>query len=402
MHSEQRMLARSWSVHEPDWPDTVPGEWPSDVVVHLLGKLTDAVFSFLGPATNALACCGVQQVVVMIDDDRGRRLLPQFHASIKVHLVPKEQASWRVWRCLVDTLTDVVVQLRPSAVHVHGAISAFAAARLLRRQSDLRVKAFFSPHSSKFLGRSGTMGTPLAHVLRQVYGGRAPTLIANTPWEARSLALAGHGTVELVECPVADPFFAVHRREWARPRVLTGGYPESTAAADRYAQLSVLIAHGRNAPAFEWIGGASAAATQRLHAAAVNLIDARSAAERARCMAVGWVYVAPITTRGFALNVAEAMAAGLPCVAIDSPAHRDLIEDGRTGFLCRDHHDLARRVGQLLDGRTLRRDVGEAAQRHARGRFSERRFRTLALAAYGDIGLTQRHRDAALTGATSA
>lgn len=393
MHSEQRMLARSWSVHEPDWPDTVPSEWPSQVVVHLLGRLTDAVFSFLGPATHALACCGVQQVVVMIDDERGRRSLPQFHPSIKVHLVDEDGTSWRTWRRLVDMLADVVVQEKPSAVHVHGAISAFAAARLLRRHADPTVKAFFSPHSSKFLGRSGTLGTPLARVLRQVYGGRAPTLIANAPWEARALALAGHTAVELVECPVADPFFAVHRREWARPRVLTGGSPDDATAADRFAQLAVLIAHGRNAPAFEWIGAASPAATQRLQAAAVNLIDARSAAERARCMAVGWVYVAPTTTRGFPLNVAEAMAAGLPCVVIDSPAHRDLIEDGRTGFLCPDHHALAQRVGQLLDARSLRREMGEAAQRHARSRFSERRFRTLALAAYGDIGLTQERRD---------
>lgn len=396
MHAEPHIFRRAKTAHAPHPPDTLPGPLSSDVVVHLLGKLTDAVFSFLGPATKALASCGVQQFVVMIDDERCRGLLPQFDATITLHLVPRERASWRTWRTLADTFSDVVARVRPTAVHVHGAISAFAAARLLRRQSDQTIRSFFSPHSSKFLGRSGTMGTPLVHALRQMYRQRPPTLIANTQWEARSLALVGDSAIELVECPVPDPFFAVHRREWARPRLLTSGYAESAAAADGFAQLAVLIAHGRNAPVLEWIGSATRASVQRLHAAAVQMIETQNAAERARCMAAGWIYVAPAATRGFPLNVAEAMAAGLPCVVIDTPAHRDLIEHGRTGFLYKDHHELVQRVGQLLDARRLRLDMGKAAQLHARSRFSERRFQALVLAAYGAIRLAQPHHDLAV------
>ena len=391
MRAEHQPCKRKRPANEPHPPDTLPGPLSSDVVVHLLGKLTDAVFSFLGPATKALAACGVQQVVVMFDDERSRRLRPQFDAAIKLHLVPKEAVSWRGWRALVDVFSDVVAQVAPTAIHVHGAISAFAASRLLRQQIDPTIRSFFSPHSSKFLGRSGTMGTPLVHALRQMYGQQAPTLIANAQWEARSLALAGNSAVNLVECPVPDAFFAVRRREWARPRVLTSGYPESAVAADRYAQLAVLIVHGRNAPVLEWIGGATRASIQRLQAADVQMIDAQNASERARCMAAGWMYVAPVATRGFPLNVAEAMAAGLPCVAIDTPAHRDLIEHGRTGFLYRDYHELAQRIGQLLDARKLRLEMGKAAQRHARSRFSERRFQALVLAAYGAIRLEQPH-----------
>ncbi len=34
-------------------------------MVHLVGRLTDEVFSFLGPATEALAGSGLAQTVVM-------------------------------------------------------------------------------------------------------------------------------------------------------------------------------------------------------------------------------------------------------------------------------------------------------------------------------------------------
>jgi hypothetical protein len=392
MHSDKRLTAAVWAPSESGLAGSASSP---ESVVHLLGKLTDAVFSFLGPATEALAGCGVEQVVVMIDDDQCRRYMPLFHPSIKLHVLPDRGMPWRTWRSLLRTFTEVVEQVQPAAVHVHGAISAFTAARLLRRPGTRAVESFFSPHGSKLLGRTGQMGTSLVRALRRVYGRNAPTLIANVPYEARSLARSNRCVVTLVECPVPDTFFGIDRRESARARVLTSGYGRSGAAADRYAQLAVLLAHRPEAPAFEWIGGASEPSIQRLQAAEVRLSAAGSTAERASRMVGAWIFVAPASKRGFPLHVAEAMAAGLPCVTIDNPANRDLIEDGRTGFLCRDHREFVLRIEQLLDSEPLRRTIGEAAQGHARNRFSVRRFRTSVLAAYRHIGLVMPHRTAA-------
>jgi glycosyltransferase involved in cell wall biosynthesis len=392
MQSEKRLPVAIWAPSEPGFADSASSPEP---VVHLLGKLTDAVFSFLGPATEALAGCGVEQVVVMIDDDQCRRYTPQFHPSIKLRVLPERGTPWRTWRSLLRTYAEVVEQVQPAAVHVHGAISAFTAARLLRQPGTPAVDSFFSPHGSKFLGRTGQMGTSLVRALRRVYGRNAPTLIANVPYEARSLARANRSVVTLVECPVSDTFFGIDRCESMRPRVLTSGYARSRVAADRYAQLAVLLAHRPQALVFEWIGGASESSLQRLQAAEVQLSAAGSAAERASRMVGAWIFLAPASKRGFPLHVAEAMAAGLPCVTIDNPANRDLIEDGRTGFLCRDHRDFLFRIEQLLDSEPLRRTIGEAAQSHARERFSARRFRASILAAYRHIGLVSLRRVAA-------
>lgn len=45
----------------------------------------------------------------------------------------------------------------------------------------------------------------------------------------------------------------------------------------------------------------------------------------------------------------EAMAAGLPIVASDIPAHRDLLEDGVTGLLCRDRNEMTSALMKLGD-----------------------------------------------------
>ena len=69
---------------EPPWPDARVGK-----VVHVVGQVTDEVFSFLGPATGTLARSGFEQAVVMIDDARYRHHLPNLHESAELLLTPK-------------------------------------------------------------------------------------------------------------------------------------------------------------------------------------------------------------------------------------------------------------------------------------------------------------------------
>ena len=57
----------------------------------------------------------------------------------------------------------------------------------------------------------------------------------------------------------------------------------------------------------------------------------------------------------------EAMAAGLPILATDLPAHRDLLADGRTGCLVRTRDELVRML-DLLDDPQENLRIGKAAQ----------------------------------------
>ncbi len=87
-------------------------------------------------------------------------------------------------------------------------------------------------------------------------------------------------------------------------------------------------------------------------------------------LAAADVFVYPSPWEGSPNAVIEAMAAGLPAVVSDIPAHREIIEHGRTGFLVADSASMARYVDLLAGDDRLRRDVGARAREHVRERYS--------------------------------
>ena len=80
------------------------------------------------------------------------------------------------------------------------------------------------------------------------------------------------------------------------------------------------------------------------------------------------VYVHSATYEPFGLVFLEAMAAGLPCVTLDGKGNRDVIEDGRTGFLLEtdDPVAFAGRIIELAADREHYRELSGNARRGAR------------------------------------
>jgi len=87
-------------------------------------------------------------------------------------------------------------------------------------------------------------------------------------------------------------------------------------------------------------------------------------------LAAADVFVLPSRAEGMPNALLEAMAAGLPCVVSDIPAHRSIVADRGTGFLVTDPSGLADVLAQLSSDPGLRRRVGRWAQVHVRARFS--------------------------------
>lgn len=112
------------------------------------------------------------------------------------------------------------------------------------------------------------------------------------------------------------------------------------------------------------------------------------------CYAGADVFVFPSVKETQGIVILEAMAAGLPVVARDAFGTRDVIDEGRDGFLCRGgEEDFARLVARLIKDPVLRREMGRAARRKAE-RLSARAMARRLAAVYeellgggkGDIG----------------
>ncbi|MFA5529519.1 MAG: glycosyltransferase family 4 protein [Thiohalomonadaceae bacterium] len=83
-------------------------------------------------------------------------------------------------------------------------------------------------------------------------------------------------------------------------------------------------------------------------------------------------FVLASRSEGLSCSIAEAMAAGLPCIVTDVGGNRELVIDGTTGFLVpsEDVTALAQRMRHLADDRERAQRLGEAARQRAEAHFS--------------------------------
>jgi glycosyltransferase involved in cell wall biosynthesis len=93
--------------------------------------------------------------------------------------------------------------------------------------------------------------------------------------------------------------------------------------------------------------------------------------ERRNLLKKTWVLVNPSVREGFGLNIIEANALGVPCIAYDVNGLRDSIRNGETGFLVTsgDIQALAERLTELLEDEKLKNKFSENALEYSR-RFS--------------------------------
>lgn len=90
--------------------------------------------------------------------------------------------------------------------------------------------------------------------------------------------------------------------------------------------------------------------------------------ERRELVKRAWVLVNPSVREGFGLNVIEANALGVPCVAYDVCGLRDSIRNGETGLLVKscDTQALAEGLFKVLEDEGLRRRLSEDALEYSR------------------------------------
>ncbi len=350
-------------------------------VVHLVGVVTDPVFSLLGPMTDVQAELGVEQTVILVDEPSQRHLLPRFHPSIRLVLLPDGAGPLRRSGQSLRAVLNAVNAQPTGAVHLHGFIPSLVGS-YASRFYGLSQTLYFSPHGSRLLQPISAVSAVTARMFKSLVRLSDQRTIANSAFDASALERVTSEKIQIVESPVDAVYFDATRHEARRPLLITGSRKRNHEDAAMFAQLAVLLSEESLQVSCNWLGTADADSLARLSAANVQVFDTTDAAERASRLSSAWVYVSFGGDLGFPLYLAEAMAAGLPCVVWDTPYHRDVIEDGRTGFCCSSYPQLLACVARLIDSPKDRHRFGSAARAEAHRRFDGKTFRDAFLAAY--------------------
>lgn len=345
-------------------------------MVHVATYVTDEVFTFLGPATASMAARGRPQRVIAFDEPATRAVLGRFGPQVELRLVSVHGGAVARWLRLRATIKAVLRERPPAAaLHLHGFVAG-ALGMSVRRGPLTRVPVYFSPHSSRLLGHVRMLGKLSLALVGALGRGERPSPIANLGTDFSQLETLTDSKVSLVESPVAARFFSLPRAESPQPTIVAGNQmtPVDDDALDTFVRCVVLLPDTETKPEFVWLGGTSREQRVRLKAANVRIIEPDDEPGRLRLLSRAWIYVAPAGGRGVPFGLVQAMAAGLPCVAADTPFHRDVMAHLRTGALFGTPAQALALIAQLLDSPQLRASLGAAARREAQRRFDDAGF----------------------------
>lgn len=96
------------------------------------------------------------------------------------------------------------------------------------------------------------------------------------------------------------------------------------------------------------------------------------------------IFALPSFGEAFGISLLEAMACGVPGVALSRWGVRELVQDGETGFLARDAAEFGSRLEQLGRDAGLRERLGQAAKQRAES-FSWRAVTEQTVAFYREL-----------------
>lgn len=97
----------------------------------------------------------------------------------------------------------------------------------------------------------------------------------------------------------------------------------------------------------------------------------------------------PSYREGVPRAVMEAAATGLPTIAFDVPGVREVVEEGRTGYLVPDINieEMGSRVLELLENKELRLELGKNAAELAKNAFDIKAVQKAYLNVYRELGV---------------
>ncbi|HUQ76743.1 MAG TPA: glycosyltransferase [Burkholderiales bacterium] len=344
-------------------------------VLHVAG---DGVADSFDGTVRAVAQIGLHQMLIPLNAS-----LPGRSAQ-RLEIRPMQWPSRLLARIrtLEDELAALACERSLYGLHLHGAMACLLGSRALRAialkaGAPLKTRVLFSPHLANLSPWTGALvGRLLKAELTPLHSG----VVIALPGEAHMLSRLLGRSAEILP-PAVDPAFFQVSRAAGGPAVFAGG--NGIEAVQGVSRLAVLLNGRQDRVPMAWLGPVSRPGRSQLEAAGIKVFDAEDDAGNARLLSGATAYL-HLSQRGRQLGaLAQAMAAGVPCLASDTLGHRALIRHGDTGFICAGDLDFMEKLIMLLRDAEERERIGQAARAEAGRAFTQRHFDTAVLRAYG-------------------
>jgi phosphatidylinositol alpha 1,6-mannosyltransferase len=311
---------------------------------------------------------------------------PAFEPEGELVPVPSVQlpirGEFRLALGLAPHLREDVRRFAPDLMHVATPDILDTRAQTLAKQLGVPVVASMHTRFESYFSYYGIgWARPLAEAHLKRFYRRSDHVLAPTPGLVAEMArLRGDDRVSLWSRGVDRELFDPRRRdeEWRRAH----GWPDEDVVLLFFGRLVVekgvedfvrvalrLRENGvRFRPLIVGAGPARDAFAPLEDAVFTGHLDGP---DLARAVASADILLHPSRTEAFGNVVLEAMASGLPVVCADADSARALVDDGRTGFLCRadDPDQFVSVIAALVRNGDRGRGIGTAA-RNATGRYT--------------------------------
>jgi hypothetical protein len=153
----------STGFHDSEFSRVFGHDAPPRGVLHIVGRLTEAVFHMLGPTCAALRAEGRPQAVLLIDDATGRRLVETLDPAIAIHFVEDAGNPVQRWFRMGRRVQGMVNAGRWEAVHLHGLMPllVWCGCSGPTKISGMMLNGTMPPRKAlPYLPRSSTAGPP--------------------------------------------------------------------------------------------------------------------------------------------------------------------------------------------------------------------------------------------------
>lgn len=346
------------------------------LTVHAVGRLTGSVMAYLLPLLRTLHARGDTQWLLYAPtngEDAARLQDLPLGVGLRPVLGSGHQGSRAL--ALARGLDRLLQQIRADTLHLHGLVPGLAFALLGSDVRRVPRRVLLAPHGSSRLPRLPLLRLAVLSFIRHRLREQTRVAVVTMPLEARWLTGFAEAPVQLLECPVEDDFFLESRRESKRALLLSSSDAGNERSLVMYVQLAVLLLDERLGLNFNWLGAVPERQVRACRAAGVSCFDDLGPHARVQRLVTCWIYVSLSDDGAYPQHLAEAMAVGVPCVALETDVTRGLVTDGEDGFLCVDVTSMLVRIAQLVDSPDLRARIGRRARETARRRLSTDGFR---------------------------